>query len=96
MLNQNPEQQVEAIFRRLLHEGKPVALEDATKLVSTEPGFDRRIFGQIPQRMLRDGEIVEVGFRRSESAKHNSGIKRLWVLTEYASDYGPSGLEGDG
>jgi len=73
--------QAEAVFRRMLGNGKPVAFEDAARCVRTPKGVDRRCFGSIPARMRGDGEIVEAGFRLSESAKHNSAIKRLWVLS---------------
>ena len=74
--------QAAAIFKRMLSKGKPVAFEDAAKCVATPEGFDRRAFGHIPAGMAKRGEIVEAGFRRSNSAKHNHGIKRLWVLAD--------------
>jgi hypothetical protein len=72
--------QAAAIFRRMLKTGKPVAFEDAARCVKTFDGFDRRGFGWIPAAMHRDGEIVPVGFRESETASHHNGIKRLWLL----------------
>ncbi len=72
--------QAEAIFRRMLATGKPIAFEDAARCVKTPEGIDRRAFGHIPARLRRDGLIVEAGFRLSKSAKHNCAIKRLWVL----------------
>lgn len=74
--------QAEAIFRRMLATGKPVAFEDAAKAVKTPEGVDRRCFGSIPARLRRDGLIVEAGYRLSNSAKHNFAIKRLWRLVE--------------
>ena len=74
--------QAEAIFRRMLATGRPVAVEDATRVVVTPEGVDRRCFGAIPSRLRRDGVIVEAGVRRSNSAKHNCGIKRLWILAD--------------
>jgi hypothetical protein len=74
--------QAEAIFRKMLSKGFPVAFEDAARCVETPEGIDRRCFGSIPLRMKKDGEIVEAGFRSSKSGKHNSGIKRLWKLAE--------------
>lgn len=78
----NPTAAVEAAFRRLLAKGKPVAVEDAARDVSTPEGFDRRAFGSIPLQMLRDGEIVEAGFRRGVSKSCNQAPKRLWVATD--------------
>lgn len=74
--------QAAAIFKRMLANGKPIAFEDAAKCVTTPEGFDRRAFGHIPAGMARRGEIVEVGYRRSNSSKHNCAIKRLWVLAD--------------
>lgn len=74
--------QAEAIFRRMLATGRPVAMEDATRCVVTPEGVDRRCFGAIPARLRREGVVVEAGVRRSNSAKHNRGIKRLWVLAD--------------
>lgn len=74
--------QAEAIFRRILAKGEPVALEDALRIVVTLVGFDRRAFGSIPARMHRDGVIVPAGFRESKTGKHNHAIKRLWVLAD--------------
>ncbi len=71
---------LELSFRRLLATGKPTALEDAAQGITTPDGFDRRAFGCIPQKMQRDGEIVEAGYRRASSSRCNSGMKRLWVL----------------
>ncbi|WP_461509052.1 hypothetical protein [Rhodopirellula baltica] len=72
--------QAEAIFRRMLKSGKPVAFEDAARLVETDDDFDRRAFGHIPAKMHRDGEIVPAGYRESVTSTHHAGIKRLWVL----------------
>ena len=69
-----------AIFRRMLHTGKPVAFEDAIRPIETPDGFDRRGFGWIPAAMHRDGEIVPAGFRESVNARHHCGVKRLWKL----------------
>ena len=74
--------QAEAIFRRMLAKGEPVALEDALRIVVTPDGFDRRAFGSIPARMRREDEIVRAGFRESKTGKHHSGTKRLWVLAD--------------
>jgi len=74
--------QAAAIFKQMLATGKPVAFEDAAKGVPTPEGFDRRAFGLIPRGMVKRGEIVEAGYRRSNSSKHNCGIKRLWVLAD--------------
>ena len=74
--------QAEAIFRRMLAKGKPIAFEDAAQCVKTPEGVDRRAFGHIPARLRRDGLIAEAGFRLSKSAKHNCAIKRLWVLAD--------------
>jgi hypothetical protein len=74
--------QAEAIFRRMLATGKPVAFEDAAKAVETDEDVDRRCFGSIPARLRRDGLIVEAGYRLSNSAKHNYAIKRLWRLAD--------------
>lgn len=74
--------QAEAVFRRMLSKGGCVAFEDALRAVISPEGFDRRCFGHIPARMKRNGEIVEAGFRVSESPGHNSGIKRLWKLAD--------------
>lgn len=82
MFNTNPLVLLEARFRRLLSTGKPVALEDAAKNVTTPDGFDRRVFGCIVRAMQRDGEIVEAGYRRATSSRCNAGIKRLWVLAD--------------
>lgn len=68
-----------AVFRRMLSTGRRVAAEDAARAVKTPEGFDRRAFGPVVAAMKRDGEIVSVGFRASENAKHHAGIKRLWV-----------------
>ena len=89
----NPMAQAEAIFRRLLAKGKPVAMEDALRLVVTPVGFDRRAFGSIPLRMHKQGEIVRAGYRDSKTGKHHSGIKRLWVLAD--SSLGRELLGGD-
>lgn len=73
--------QAAAIFRRMLRTGKPVAFEDAAKCIVTDDWFDRRAFGPaVVTPMNRDGEIIKAGFRESETAKHNCGIKRLWLL----------------
>lgn len=80
----NPLTKCEAIFRRLLANGKPTALEDASSCVRTPEGFDRRQFGCIPLRMSKAGLIVEAGFRHSKSAKCHRSINRLWVLAEFA------------
>ena len=80
----NPVAQCEALFRRMLAKGKPVALEDASSSVRTPEGFDRRQFGCIPRTMAKSGEIVEAGFRQSRSAKCHRSTKRLWVLAENA------------
>ena len=80
----NPMAQAEAIFRLMLALGKPVALEDALRIVVTPDGFDRRAFGSIPARLHKDGEIFPAGFRESKTGKHNHGIKRLWVLADSA------------
>ncbi|MEM6366051.1 MAG: hypothetical protein AAF745_16600 [Planctomycetota bacterium] len=72
-------QQFAAVFRRMLSTGRQVAAEDAARAVETDDGFDRRAFGHVVAAMKRDGEIVSVGFRASENAKHHAGIKRLWV-----------------
>ncbi|TWT69449.1 hypothetical protein [Crateriforma conspicua] len=72
-------QQFVAVFRRMLSTGRHVAAEDAARAVKTDDGFDRRAFGPVVAAMKRDGEIVSVGFRTSENAKHHAGIKRLWV-----------------
>jgi hypothetical protein len=82
MTTTNPIAQAAAVFKRLLAKGRPVAFEEAAKCVVTPEGFDRRAFGHIPAGMARRGEIAEAGFRRSNSAKHNAGIKRLWVLVD--------------
>jgi len=68
-----------ANFREMLSTGRKVAVEDASKQIETPDGFDRRIFGVYVAKMKRDGEIVEAGFRTSDTAKHHCGIKRLWV-----------------
>ena len=70
-----------AVFRRMLSTGRQVAAEDAARAVKTDGDFDRRAFGPVVAAMKRDGEIVSVGFRTSENAKHHAGIKRLWVST---------------
>lgn len=80
--SKNPMAQAEAIFRRMLAKGEPVALEDALRIVVTPDGFDRRAFGSIPLRMQRDEEIVRAGFRDSKTAKHHGGTKKLWVLAD--------------
>lgn len=80
MTTSNHVAQVAAIFKRLLAKGGPVALEDAAKCVPTPEGFDRRAFGHIPAGMAKRGEIIEAGYRRSNSSKHNCAVKRLWVL----------------
>lgn len=85
-MSKNYMAQAEAIFRRMLSKGKPVAFEDAAQAVATPQGVDRRCFGNIPARMHRDGVIVPAGFRESKLGKHNHGIKRLWVLAD--SDLG--------
>ena len=69
-------------FRGLLATGKPVAIEDAAKSVVFPEGFDKRALGSIPLAMLRDGEIVEAGFRRGASSRCNQAVKRLWVATD--------------
>jgi hypothetical protein len=74
--------QVEAIFRRMLSKGVPVALEDAAKCVETPEGVDRRCFGSIPRHLKKDGVIIDAGFRLSREERHNSGIKRLWILVD--------------
>lgn len=66
-------------FNKLLDSGKPVAFEEALKHVETPESLDRRCFGWIPASMHRDGLIVPSGFRLSNNAKHNNGIKRLWI-----------------
>jgi len=76
--------QAEAIFRRMLANGKPVAFEEAAQVVVTPEGVDRRCFGSIPARLRRDGLIVEAGFKVSNSATHNRATKRLWVLVDSA------------
>ncbi len=73
---------VKVQFRSLLATGKPVAVEDATKSVVFPDGFDKRALGSIPLAMLRDGEIVEAGFRRGTSSRCNQAVKRLWVATD--------------
>ena len=78
----NPIVIAETSFRQLLATGKPVALEDATHGITTPEGFDRRAFGIIPRVMLRNGEIVEAGYRRGTSSLCNSGIKRLWIYLD--------------
>lgn len=78
----NPMAQAEAIFRRLLAKGNPVAFEEAARAVVTADDVDRRCFGHIPARMHRNGEIVPAGFRESKTGKHNHAIKRLWVLAD--------------
>lgn len=82
MTNPNHYAQAEAIFRRMLSKGLPVAFEDALKAVETPEGIDRRCFGFIPAKLKKDGLITEAGFRVSANSKHNAGIKRLWVLAE--------------
>lgn len=82
MNTQNPVAECKAIFLRLLQSGKPVALEDASRLVVASEGFERRAFGQIPREMARSGLIVEAGYRRSETSRANCAIKRLWVLAD--------------
>lgn len=72
-------QQFLAAFRRLLSTGRQVAVEDALRAVRTPEGFDRRGVGPYVAAMKRDGEIIAVGFRTSDNAKHHAGIKRLWV-----------------
>lgn len=74
--------QAEAIFRRMLAKGKPVAFEDAARCVVTPEGFDRRCFGSIPVRLRRDGLIVEAGFRRSVVGRAHQSPKRLWTLAD--------------
>jgi len=74
--------QAEAIFRRMLSRGRPVAFEDAARAVATPDGVDRRCFGSIPARLRRDGLICPAGFKLSEIARHNHGIKRLWILAD--------------
>ncbi len=74
--------QAEVIFRRLLSKGGEVAMEDASKCVQTPAGVDRRCFGAIPLRLKKDGLIIDAGFRLSKLCKHNSGIKRLWILVD--------------
>jgi hypothetical protein len=69
-----------AIFRAMLHMGKPVAFEDAIKLINTDDWFDRRGFGWIPLAMHRDGEIEPAGFRESVNVRHHNAVKRLWIL----------------
>lgn len=82
MTELNPLIAIATNFRRLLAKGKPVAVEDAARDVTVPDGFDRRSFGCIPLQMLRDGEIVEAGFRRGISKSCNQAPKRLWVATE--------------
>jgi hypothetical protein len=74
--------QAEAIFRRMLSGGKPIAFEDAARCVATPESVDRRCFGSIPVRLRRDGLIVEAGFRRSQVGKAHKAPKRLWVLAD--------------
>lgn len=71
---------LEVVFRKLLATGKPVAIEDAGKIVETPEGYDRRSFGSVARKLLRNGEIVEHGYRRATSSRCNSGMTRLWVL----------------
>lgn len=82
MTTANPLAECKAIFLRLLQSGKPIALEDASRLVVTPEGFDRRAFGQIPRELAKAGLIVEAGYRRSETSRANCAIKRLWVLAK--------------
>jgi hypothetical protein len=82
MTTKDPIAQAAAIFKRMLAKGRPVAFEDVAKCVITPDGFDRRAFGHIPAGMAKRGEIVEAGYRRSNSSRHNSAIKRLWILVD--------------
>jgi hypothetical protein len=82
MTTKDPIAQAAAIFKRMLAKGRPAAFEDAAKCVTTPDGFDRRSFGHIPAGMAKRGEIVEAGYRRSVSSKHNAAIKRLWILVD--------------
>jgi len=82
----NPLPQVEANFRRLLAAGKPVAIEDAAQGVPRPEGFDPRAFGAIPRKMVRDGEIVEAGFRQGKTGRCNQAVKRLWLTADALPD----------
>ncbi|QDV15216.1 hypothetical protein CA51_51290 [Rosistilla oblonga] len=71
---------VETTFRRLFRIGKPVPFGNVVRDAKKHERFDRRVFGAIPARMHRDGEIVKAGYRTSESAKHHAAIKQRWRL----------------
>lgn len=73
---------VERKFRQLLATGQSVAMEDAARAVSIPEGFDCRALGTITLRLLRDGEIVEAGFRRGVTSRCNQAVKRLWKATD--------------
>jgi hypothetical protein len=81
-MTDNYKAQAEAIFRRMLAKGKPVAFEDAARCVKTPEGVDRRCFGSIPARLSKDGVIVEAGYRRSNVGRAHKAPKRLWMLAE--------------
>lgn len=88
--------QAEAIFRRMLAKGKPIAFEDAARCVITPKGVDRRCFGSIPARMRSDGEIVEAGYRRSVVGRAHQAPKRLWILAEASDAQRTNGITGVG
>jgi hypothetical protein len=81
-MSDNYKAQAEAIFRRMLATGKPVAFEEAARCVKTPEGVDRRCFGSIPARLSKDGLIVEAGYRRSVVGRAHQSPKRLWMLAE--------------
>lgn len=74
--------QIEAIFRRMLSAGKPVAIEDARRSVRVPENFNPSCLGGIVRRMKDAGEIAFHGYRRSEAASRHAGIARLWVLAD--------------
>lgn len=74
--------QIEAIFRRMLAAGKPVAIEDARRRVPVPDWFNPSCLGGIVRRMKDAGEIVLHSYRRSDVASRHAGIARLWVLAD--------------
>ena len=74
--------QVETQFRHLLAAKNPVAVEEAARTVDIPEDFDKRALGGITLAMVKAGEIVEFGFRRSATVRSNKAIKRQSIATD--------------